>query len=110
MPATRTPTHRSRPPPTTGSRPGPGLDPVVGGGRLRCVGVRVAGIGATGEHVHQANLSRWRRFVIEIGIDPIPGVLVPTHGIWTRCFWVVRHASETISPFAQRSHCALVDG
>src|ERR1700730_9089542 len=35
----------------------PGLDPVVGGSRLCSVGVCIAGVSATGQHVHKSNFS-----------------------------------------------------
>src|SRR5438309_5969962 len=62
----------------------PGLDPVVAGSRLCSVRVRVAGVSATGQHVHESDFSRRWGLVLQIRINPSPAILFPDLGSGAR--------------------------
>ena len=45
--------------------------------------------------------------MVQIRINPRPGILVPAHWVGARCFGIVGHTREAIAPVAQRAHPAL---
>ncbi|MNV66811.1 hypothetical protein D3C71_1595830 [compost metagenome] len=83
------------------------LDPMVASGGLLGIRVHVAGIGATCQHVHKANLTHRRCFVAHPSFCPFQSGLVHTHRIGAGSRRIIGHTGKGVIAFSQGAHLSI---
>jgi len=82
-------------------------DPIIAFNWRRCKWISVAGIGASVEHVYQANLTLRGIFLAHPGHDPFQRIGIAAPRIVTRRGGIIWHAPEAIVSLSQCLHGAI---
>src|SRR4029079_5003019 len=83
------------------------LDPIIAFSWRRCKWISVAGIGASVQHVYQANLTLRGIFLAHPGHDPFQRIGIASPRIVTRRGGIIWHAPEAIVSLSQCLHGAI---